>query len=617
MVSEFILDHLPFIFLPGYFIVYTILRVFKHWSDGKEPAQTSGSRCATKLFLTICLSLLDIVQVADYSPNQHYTLEETMFRVGFYVFSAIAWLFSAGLVFFDYNRRLKSQWRGQRIFWILELLSYTIILILNLMTGSYEFSGGEFFRFSLIQITCYSVSVTFCIFLTYFAIFRPNDFAVLNTDVYYKLDPRNFLNEDSLRMSEEGVFKISCTGYKTKVVNNTAITHFKFSIKVNGTVHVISKAFQDFETLDKALKSGPYSFGEGLPDLNYGKILSLNVQERGAELGRYLNQVCIIEFMSEFLLDFLNIEGTLKDNLLNKHLELHDQGFQPDLNSRSESVCLDYFTPRLDPGAVDSIFTNSSSIQWITKIKVLRPSPDISNDVDFCIKCKIPKLSFRKTIGYKLQDFSTLHKTLSKVFSPASLYFINKSFPSKLNSSDQSLTEKIRLELEHYLLEILNDPAFICKEILEFIKCDADTQQLLELIPNIKYLITDQASWENTISEDSSHITLYRLRICQKNFSEGREKEWQFLRRYREFDAFHRRLCARHGSQLLKQFAQKMKVVDPGLPSLPGKSIAPLSTSADIEGRKNGLVCYMRELCENPLISCSYAFREFIDSMAS
>ena len=614
MVSEFIIDHLPFIFLPGYFIVYTTLRVAKHWSDGKEPAQTSGSRCATKLFLTICLSLLDIVQVADYSPNQHYTLDETMFRVGFYVFSAIAWLFSAILVFFDYNRRLKSQWRGQRMFWILELLSYTIILILNLATGSYQFSGNEFFRFSLIQITCYSISVAFCMFLTYFALFRPNDFTVLNTDVYLKLDTRNFFNEDSLKLSEDGGFKINCTGYKTKVVNNTGITHFKFSIKVNGAVHVISKTFQDFEGLVKALKS----LGEGLPDLNYGKILGLSVQERGAELGKYLSQICVTEFMSEFLLDFLGVEGVLKENLLNRHLEAHDRGPQPDSNSRSESVCLDYYTPRLDPGAVDSIFTNSSSIQWITKIKVLRPPTDISNDVDFCVKCKIPKLSFNKTLGFKLQDFYTLHKTLSKVFSPASLYFLNKSFPNTLKPSDQSLTEKIRLELEHYLLEVLNDPAFICKEVLEFIKCDADTQQVLDSMPNIRYLIADQASWENTISEDSSHITLYRLRICQKTLSEGSEKEWQFLRRYREFDALHRRVCARHSSPPLKHFAQKMKILDPGLPSsLPSKSIAPLSTSADIEGRKNGLVSYIRELCENPLVSCSYAFREFIDSMAS
>lgn len=612
MASEFILRYLPFIFLPAYFMVYTVFRVHKHWSDGKEPAQTSGRRFAAKLSLTISLSILQLIQIADYSPNQHYTLEEFIFRIGFYVFSAIAWLFSASLVFFDYNRRLKSQWKGQRIFWILELVSYSAILILNLTTGDYELSGAEFYRFTLINIAGYSLSVFFCFILTYFAVFKPNDFSIISSQMYYKLETKN---DESIRMTDDGVFKINFTGYKTKVVSNLTVTNFKFSVKVNGDVQVISKTFQDFEILHKTLKSVPYQFTEELPELNYSKILSLSVHERGTELSKYLSQICISEFMTAELLDFLNIEGALKDNLLNKQLEIHDQEIHLERNSRSESLCLDYFTPRLDPGAMDSIFTNSSAIQWIAKVRILKPSSEISNDVDFCIKCKIPKLSFKNTIGYKLKDFSNLHKTLSKLFLPGSLYFLNKSFPSQLKKSDQGQTEKIRMELEHYLLEILNDPAFICKEVLEFIKCDAEISQVIDIIPNIKYTIAEQASWENTISEDASHITLYKLRIIQKNFTENNEKEWQFLRRYREFDALHKRLSARHGSQLLKYYAQKMKLSDFGIPSLPGKTFAPLSSNSDIEERKIGLINYMRELCENPLISCSYAFREFIDSI--
>ena len=66
------------------------------------------------------------------------------------------------------------------------------------------------------------------------------------------------------------------------------------------------------------------------------------------------------------------------------------------------------------------------------------------------------------------------------------------------------------------MIEIFNDPAYLCKEALDFIGCDAEVNEILELIPDCKYKITEKMSWEGEISEDSSHFIIYTTGIGKK-----------------------------------------------------------------------------------------------------
>ena len=49
------------------------------------------------------------------------------------------------------------------------------------------------------------------------------------------------------------------------------------------------------------------------------------------------------------------------------------------------------------------------------------------------------------------------------------------------------------------------------------------------------------------------------------------------------------------------------------LPNLPGKTIASLSALDEIEERKNLLEVYLKDLLNNHAVTCSIAFREFIE----
>ena len=619
MVSSFFIVHLPFVILPVYFIFYTISRLRKHWSDGKEPAKTSNSRFAAKLILTFLLSLLDIVHIADYSPNQHYSPEEIALRIGFYTLSALAWLFSAILVFFDLIRRLKCQWRGQRIYWILELASHIVILVLNTSYDHYEYSGKEFYTFTLIQIASHALSVLFCLILSYFSLFRPNDFTVLTSDIYINLHSRASNTEDSIRDPDSEIsLKITFLGFKTKLSDiGTSVPYYKFRIKLNNTQKTISRTLQDFEILHNSFLNSSFNLVDLLPHFESSDLIKFEIQERGLELCSYLNSLCKVEFMSGELLTFLMIDEGEKDLLTRRFLEFHEERNESHPVPRSQSICLDYFSHRLDPGATDSVFVNSTSLQWLVSVKVLRPDREVSKDVDFLLWCEIPQAGFKKTVGYRLAEFSRFLKTVSKVLAPASIYF-NSNIPRNVKSLSESSIFKLQSDLEHYMIELLNDPAFLCKEALEFIKCDLEVSDLLTHLPSFQYQIKETATWENLITEEHSHVTMYRIWINQRNLQDLVEKEWQFLRRYREFDLLQNRLTSRQRSPILKSFASRGKIADLpsslSLPNLPNKGYTPLSTSSEIENRKQGLVNYLKELCLNPLVVCSYAFREFLDS---
>ena len=408
MVSSFFIVHLPFIILPVYFIFYTITRLHKHWSDGKEPAKTSNSRFAAKLLLTFLLSLLDLVHIADYSPNQHYRSEEIALRIGFYSLSALAWLFSAILVFFDLSRRLKCQWRGQRIYWILELASHIVILVLNTTYDHYEYSGKEFYTFTLVQIVTHALSVLFTLILSYFSLFRPNDFTVLTSDIYINLHSRTSNTDDSIRdLDSEISVKINFLGFKTKLSGSgNSVSYYKFRIKLNSSQKTISRTLQDFEILHNSFRNSKFNLINSIPQFESSDFMKLDIQERGLELCKFLNSLCKVEFMSAELLSFLMIEEGDKEALTRRFLEFHEERNESNQVPRSQSICLDYFTHRLDPGATDSVFVNSTSLQWLVSVKLMRPDREVSKDVDFLLWCEIPAAGFKRTTAYNLIEFS-------------------------------------------------------------------------------------------------------------------------------------------------------------------------------------------------------------------
>ncbi|OMJ87315.1 hypothetical protein SteCoe_11001 [Stentor coeruleus] len=619
MVSYFVITHLPFILLPSYFILYTIQRIIRHWKDGKERARTSGGRLVIKLLATITCAIFELVHIADYSPNQNYSDGEIAFRISYFVLSGVAWAASSILVFFDYNRRLKAQWHGQRIFWILETPTNLALLLMNILVTDYNYSGVEFFSFSLIQIISYIVVTSISLFLAFLALFRPNDFTVISPNFPEKLE-ENFIVKDEGGIDkklDEISLRISYTRYKIRQMQNSSLIQYKVNLNINTSIIHITRTLNDFEGLDRLLKS---KFARGqiharsFPEFPTEKLRSSSINERGQALCEYLNNLLSIEFMTPELIDFLNIEGEYRDILTLKHSQLIGERLpNEETILRNESFSGNYYSPYSTENT-ESFYGNSSRLQWIVKIRVLSHSQeDVSKEIDYYVKSKIPCLKFKHTKGFTIDDILSLHKAIKKqdlsIENPIKNYSI-------LKNHVEDTVELRRMEIEHYLLEILNDPAFICKDALKFIGCDADLCSILDNIPEFSYTITDSIEWKGEIGEDSSHFIVYKVGISEKNTLSGIETEWKFSRRFREFFALNDRLIRRQSSTLLKNYliSKGKNTKDLNLPYLPGRSLAPLCTSQEIEERKIGLDFYIKELVMNPYVVCSYAFREFVDN---
>lgn len=614
MISSFIWVHLPFYLLPIYFSCYTVMRVIKHWRDGKERVHTSSGRLIVKIIATICCAILELVHVADYSPDVSYSTEEIIFRSCYFVVSGVSWLFSAVLVYFDYNRRLKSQWRGQRLYWILQFFTNLILLVLNIIYNEYEYSGSDFFKFDLIQIISYVFIVVICALLTYYSVFRPNDFSVITNEMYQKLNKSSFSFDDRQNEANDSEinFRVNITGYKIKQVMNSSSIHYSINVQINESVRTISRSLVDFEFLDKSLRE--QFAGRGFPDFSIIALRNFNVDERGQALCSYLTALCNVDYMTPDLLNFLQIEGNYRDILTYKYSQtINEPILLNESYPRAESnIQLYHYKPNHIPIEINLLSTH---LQWIVRISI--PSyrfEESTQAMDYYVKCEIPAIGFEKTRPYKFIDFSNLHKLMKKALQPtAMIQFPSKSF-SLNKKGDKEVSEALRSQLEYYLTVVFNDPAYICREALDFIGCDVDLDQMLSLVPDCTYRITEQIAWEGEISEDSTHFIAYNVGIGKKSEGNLLEKEWKFLRRYREFDLLNKKLLQRQSSWMLKNYTLfKGRVFkDNTLPSLPGKKISPLSTLYEIEERRNGLEKYLEELLNNPLVTCSFAFREFI-----
>lgn len=603
----------------AYYIVYCIQRIVRHWKDGKERVRTSGGRLVGKIALTISCAVLEFIHVADYVPSQykqdHLILHSIYFTVG-----GISWLFSSALVYFDYTRRLKSQWRGQRIFWISKLLINIALLVFNVIDGIYDFDGDMLYQFDLIQIISYVISILICTVLSFYSVFLPDDFTVISDDLYIKLKRSALLFDDSETdlTKEEVMLRVSIAGYKIKQIQNTSYIQYNLNITVNNTNYKISRSVADFEALDQALREKfPKADFPNLefPEFSPEVLRKCSTEERGNLLGKYLAFLCHDDFMTPDLLNFLQIEGAYRDILTHKHnLMLEERLLGAESIPRSESKLIDYYTPQSD---IKNYIENpvTTRLMWVIQVSIPSYRYDESTQIlDYYMKTEIQALGFDKLRPYKFADFCDLHKALKKTLQPGNIIaFPAKNYGQSFKTKDKLAIEARKEKLELYFSQILNDPAYLCKELLDFIGCDADLTQVLDLIPTFKYRLTEEMTWEGDISDDSTHYILYCIYIGKATSNSTYEVQWRISRRYREFDALHKILHQRHSNPALENYLRHCGKQAKPLPSLPSKTLSPLSTLEEIETRKSLLELYVKDLISNPSVICSFAFQEFIN----
>ena len=227
------------------------------------------------------------------------------------------------------------------------------MLTTNILFEIYSFHGSSLYEFDIIQIVIYSITIILNLILSFYSLFKPNDFAIISEDMYIKLRKSTLLFNDPGNESIEKVLllTINISGYKIKNVMNTSTIHYNINICVNNLNYYVSRTLVDFYSLDRALRENfPKSDFPNLifPEFSMDLLKKCTIEERAAMLGAYLQVLCSAEFMTSDLLNFLQIEGDYRDSLAYKHnliieeLLPNSEGLS---RQRAESKILDYYNP--------------------------------------------------------------------------------------------------------------------------------------------------------------------------------------------------------------------------------------------------------------------------------
>ena len=307
------------------------------------------------------------------------------------------------------------------------------------------------------------------------------------------------------------------------------------------------------------------------------------------------------------VLVFLKLEGKLRESMLPYNNRLNDS--QNETIHRSESTVMGYFDPKPELNDILTISIPAYHLNWIIDIHI--PTwKQAESHIEYVIKSEIRVMSFESLTYSRFSEIFTLHKQLKKLHIPIPP-FPSKNFHQNLSSEELEIR---RSQLEEYLGTLMNDPAYLTQCSLNFIECSLKMNRILNLIPSTNIYELVAMTWEGEIGTDSTPFILYRLKFNKTLGS--KTQEWEICRRYREFGTLHKVLTGRNTSFLLREYLRdylKSELIP--LPQLPGKSLAPLCTSQEIEARKRLLESYLMELLRNPAVTCCYYFRNFIGEL--
>jgi hypothetical protein len=589
--------HVPFFLVPILFIFFCTYKISHHWSDGKEGSRYYANRMILKIFACLVESAFEVAKILIPSPSGYYSQDENFIRLAYFSLLAFTWVLSGYLVYFEYERRIKPNWFGQKGFWVTSLIATTALLTLNVMGNNYFGESQEVRNFYLIETILYCFCISFELFLTYVAIFKPNDFFIDRMI-------QEALNESVGDLEESCPMIALVSGYKVKSISGNQATFFEIVVSLGKNSKKVSRLFQEFENLHSLLDDKYCAEYLNIDIPKNPKTLSnVSIENRVAGLNDYLRRLCEAKMFTQELLEFLSVPEKLQDELKG-YFHRYDTTFT-DVATRSQSEFDNYFNQKTTKNETLTISLPAYHLNWMIDIQI--PSwTRTDSHIEYSIKAEIRILSFEVWITSRYSEILELHKNLLKLRIPVP-HFPSKSLRRFKNIYSDAISIR-RSQLEDYLGKIYNDPAYLHVNSLKFINCSIEIERILAIIPKgNRYELILPMKWEGEIGNDASQYIAYVMRFTKDVL--GKSQEWEVTRRFREFADLHKALLLRNTSFLLQEFLEQPP---DELPELPNRSLTPLCTCDEIENRKNLLEKYIMELLKNPGIPCSYEFRMFI-----
>lgn len=606
----------PMLIIPFWFTFYTLHRLRRHWNDGKERQKESGTASLYfKYVLVICMLIISIAQVLLVLRSDEDFLDIKVIKLVLFSAFIFAWISSLGMLKLEFVLRLKMKWIGHRSFWPINLIIYSILFTMELYIHDWQILA--FLRNE--HLITNTVGLILCLILTALCIIKPNEFTKSKDDVSanlikkarFSVGVRNSTPEDR---GLAGAVQVSIKNYKIKVENGKQIILYNISVKIKGEILKIRRTYNEFDKLYKAIRRSfplevfPYMTFPSFPIFSGTK---LTIEQKTSALNEFLNGLCCPEFMLKETLDFLNIQGEFRDKLLEEHEEILEAEKAVAITEQDEVT---YIRESFVSDNKISIFEKSNKIHshfhFFFKLEI--SVQESGNKKVFVVSWNLVSENEKNEVVKEFKDFNTLNSNLKKALSMVMLpKFPEKSYVQNLRKADSHALEIRRRKLEKYLGHLLNDPAFICQELLDFIQCTTDINIILDKPCQSEYELSCPVGWEGELEGSSSYI-IYIMNFTK--YYEGEKViEWSIKRSFKDFQYMDNFLVKRMKSPGLFRYLNMFKQKVGDWPKLPSKHPTSLSNPGEIEICRSEIQNYMEELSSVTLIATAYAFKSFIE----
>ena len=609
---KYFYGYLVLCLIPIWFISYSIIRMARHWNDGKDKYIVLNRHVYFKWFLSFLMTILTFMHIIDLAIFADLSQIELASRSLFFSLLLLAWLTSFVLGIFENNKRLIMRWSGHRSFWPANILIHLMLIINDVL---FYIESSPSFHWVFILESVYLSEVIFCSILTVYAVKRPNEFLIFGECdfAFLRRNTRKTLAGSPNTQDLTEFPRISIKSYKIKQEEGKSVICFTITSLIKSTSFLAKRNLQEFDALNRHIfKNFPASEYPNMKIPVLPNVSGLDIEEKVRSLSEYLDSLVFPEFFSETFLVFLGITGIHKVNLskTNEEVLKYEENFEKQ-QFRSNSIAEKYFNPSLS--LVESI-DDQPAKHFSDVIEICIPRwVEKEDHIEYEIIWLIKSDNSSKSVYKRYKDLLEHHKILGKAVHPAKLpEFPSKNYLKKLSKIDDKALNLRKENLEAYMNHIYNDFAFLCTESLEFLGIPNTllsfwhTPKVLSIIKISSPLIC------KPVIDDLGHHLLFTIKLA-KFQDEKKKNEWEITKRYRQFDILHHLLSKRQQSPILSGFYECKSIKDIALPNLPGKSVGALVSSEEIETRRLGLEKYLEGLLSFKENLYSYTMRQFIE----
>jgi hypothetical protein len=307
--------------VPIVFVIYVLVRFVRHWKDGKCRKGSFSKYQICKYFLTIsqvCVNLSIIFLGIHIKAKETDAKELERVILIYYSISCMGWILSCALCYFEYVRQLKMEWLGHRSYWpACFIINVFFVIILSVDEEESENTN---------EMILYSFKSAINLLLLLLAFFKPNDYQVElyrggSTNEVYNIisDGENKFIFSFHSESHLPLLTIQIINYKIKPDFNKNTIYYTIFTKYLDLSFTSKRSYIEFHFLNVNLRS-KLPNGKTITFPNFPVFMSnhIPIDKKMQELSVYLSELSKLDLIDEELLEFLNIEGKPREDILSE-----------------------------------------------------------------------------------------------------------------------------------------------------------------------------------------------------------------------------------------------------------------------------------------------------------